>query len=108
MKVRVFVPRAPAHPADPAGRPGFSGTDHYFPLLPHVGHILRFDDEGGGEYSVARVGFVQAEDGFIGAIWLESLAGTPVYHADPVAEGEPQGEYRDLNHDVPPDTMTTY
>lgn len=103
MKVRVFVPRA----TDPADGSTFSGTDYNFPVLPSIGHVLRFTDDD-GDFTVASVGFVQDDEAFLAAVWLEAGAGQ---YMDPNEEGEPGDRYRDLdvlNSDMPPDSMPDY
>jgi hypothetical protein len=104
MKVRVFVPRA----LDPADGPTVSGTDHNFPMMPNVGHIVHFTDERASEFMVARVGFTQDGEAFLAAVWLEQAASIPVLYSDPIAEKAETEPYRDLNYDVPPESMTGY
>lgn len=104
MKVRVFIPRPP----DATDGPTFSGTDHNFPVLPSVGHALRFNDGRAGDFTVVGVGFVQDGAAFLAAVWLEANAKNPTYHWEPPDAGEPPDRFRDLNYDVPPDSMTGY
>lgn len=104
MKVRVFVPCAP----DPVGRPVFSGSDHMFPMLPSVGHVLHFREGRGGDFTVVRAGFVQDDEVFVAAIWLEANGSSSAYNSRVAYDAEPQEGHRDLNHDVPPASMTTY
>lgn len=103
MKVRVFVPDASAV----AGEPSFRGKDHHFPLLPSAGHVLHFQD-GSGDFTVRTVGFVQVEDAFLPAVWLETTKTAAVINANEPGVQELPQAYRDLNHDVPPDIMTDY
>ena len=104
MIVRVFVPR----PHEPAEGANFSGSDHNFPVLPSIGQVLRFTDErGGDDFTVSKVGFVQNGDAFIAAVWTD---GPEIEATDPIEEvihGD-RHEYRDLNYDVPPETMEGY
>lgn len=104
MKVRVFIPCA----ADPAGAATYSAADFNFPVLPEVGHVLRFSNGKTEEYAVAEVGFVQEDAAFLAAVWLESSEREAAYRADLPEAQEPREEYRDLNADVPPETMTGY
>jgi len=104
MIVRVFVPRS----HDPNDGSVFSGGDHNFPVLPDVGHVLRFADERkGDDFTVSKVGFVQQGEAFIAAVWLEGPDAEP---PKPEEKSVPQDrdEYRDLNYDVPPESMTGY
>lgn len=102
MKVRVFVPSLTARTDDPV----YCGTDHTFPALPSVGQALRFTDHRQGDFTVVNVGYVQDGDAFIPAVWLASCDRQVVYSEQRGALEVP--EYRDLNHDVPPASMTTY
>lgn len=102
MKVRVFIPSGNAS----AGQLVFSGTDHTFPVLPSVGQALRFTDHREGDFIVMSVGYVQNADAFMPALWL-AHSGTELAYSDPT-EAVTVSEYRDLNHDVPPESMTTY
>lgn len=104
MIVRVFVPRS-----HDSGRGSvFSGSDHKFPVLPQVGHTLRFTDERKGDgFAVSKVGFVQDGEAFIAAVWLEGPDTEPPQPEEkPVPEN--RDEYRDLNYDVPLESMTGY
>ena len=102
MKVRVFVPSLGSRGEDPV----FCGSDHTFPGLPSLGQALRFTDHQRGDFTVVNVGYVQDGDAFIPAVWL-ACSETQMGYAEP--EGTSQiPEYRDLNYDVPPATMTTY
>ncbi|MBV1687747.1 hypothetical protein KRR38_08680 [Novosphingobium sp. G106] len=104
MIVRLFVPQS----REPNEGPVFSASDHNFPVLPQVGHALRFTDERKDkDFSVSRVGFVQDADAFIAAVWLEGPDTQPPKSGEkPVPQA--RNEYRDLNHDVPPESMTGY
>jgi|GEM_PF-4804159 len=102
MKVRVFV-RAASAPVD---APVYSGTDHTFPGLPSVGQSVRFTDHRAGDFTVTSVGYVQDGDGFVPALWLMPSDTRPVYYER--VDATAPAEYLDLNHDVPPDSMTTY
>jgi len=103
MKVRVFVPGA----GDAAGEPAFSGSDHHFPLLPSVGHVVHFR-HAAGDFTVQSVGFVQDEDAFLPAVWLE-LNRTQSAYVPEARNTPPQSDpSRDLNHDIPPEVMTDY
>lgn len=104
MKVRVFIPCA----ADPVGTATFSAADFNFPVLPEIGHVLRFSNGKTEEFTVAEVGFVQEDAAFLAAVWLESSDRDAAYRAAQPEPGEPRDEYRDLNADVPPETMTGY
>jgi hypothetical protein len=53
-----------------------------------------------------NVGYVQDGDAFTPAVWL-ACSETQMGYAEP-AGTSPVPEYRDLNHDVPPASMTTY
>lgn len=101
MKVRVFVPRLNGSTENPV----FSGTDHVFPGLPSIGQALRFTDHRQGDFTVVNVGYVQVGDAFLSAVWLASSDSPVVYFEE---KGAQRMEYRDLNYDVPPATMTTY
>lgn len=100
MKVRVFAPRD----FDPADASAFSGTDHVFPALPSVGHVLHFMHERAGEFTVAKVGFIQEGPIFVAAIWLDG----PQTRQPSIAEPGGQDRYRDLNYDIPPESMEGY
>jgi hypothetical protein len=104
MKVRVFVPRAP----DPDDGSTFAGTDHSFPLLPSTGHLMRLTGDRQGDFIVANVGFVQDGDYFLAAVWLEHADSKPVNAGEPVGDRPRSREYRDINFDVPPDSMMGY
>ncbi|MBC2665646.1 hypothetical protein H7F51_08925 [Novosphingobium flavum] len=106
MKVRVFVPGV----AEAADGPCYGGTDHQFPALPSLGQTLRFTDERKGDFTVIDVGFVQEGDAFVAAVWLEADAARRASYAEPVVviEAADRHSERDLNHDVPPDSMPTY
>lgn len=104
MIVRVFMPRA----VDPADGSTFRGTDHNFPVLPSIGQVLRFTDERAGDFTVAKIGFVQDGDAFLAAAWLEATDTRPAIKSDPMNEADKLDRYRDLNYDVPPDSMTGY
>lgn len=104
MKVRVFIPRI----QDSSEGPTFSGTDHNFPVLPSIGHVLRFNDGRAGDFTVVEVGFVQDDTAFLAAVWLEANAQNPTYHSDPPYTVETSDRFRDLNYDVPPESMTGY
>lgn len=106
MMVRVFVPGA----INQTDQPSFSGTDHHFPVMPSVGHVLRFTGERDDEFIVARVGFVQDGEAFLAAAWLEISGAKQAHYSDPIdAVSNPDNHrYRDLNYDVSPDTMTGY
>lgn len=102
MKVRMFVPS----PGTGADEPVFSGTDHTFPSLPSIGQAVRFTDHRQGDFTVVNVGYVQDADAFLPAVWLASNDIQIMYSEQAVP---PRAEeYRDLNHDVPPASMTTY
>lgn len=104
MMVRVFVPCTP----DPAGGPAFRGSDHIFPVLPSIGHVLRFTDERkGDDFTVAKVGFVQHGDAFMAAVWADGAETEPTAPVDQ-ADDRDRHQYRDLNYDVPPESMTGY
>jgi hypothetical protein len=100
MIVRVFVPSA----FDAAKGPIFSCTDHNFPVLPSIGHVLRFKDEREGHFTVAQVGFIQDGGAFLAAVWLQG----PFTKPSPIDGNDHQDRYRDLNYDVPPESMTAY
>lgn len=100
MKVRVFAP-CDFGPADGSA---FSGTDHVFAVLPSVGHVLQFTDERAGDFTVAKVGFVQEGAAFVAAIWLDGAKTRP----PSIAEPSEKDRYRDLNYDVPPESMEGY
>jgi hypothetical protein len=104
MKIRVFVPSE----LDPADGSTFSGTDHIFPILPSIGHVLRFTDERAGEFTVAKVGFMQDGLAFVAAVWLDGAKTNSPINSGPIDEGDDQDRYRDLNYDVPPETMEGY
>lgn len=104
MKVRVFAPRD----FDPADGSAFSGTDHVFPMLPSVGHVLRYTDERAGEFTVAKVGFVQECPAFVAAIWLDGPKTKPPSIAEQIDEPGEGDRYRDLNYDVLPESMEGY
>lgn len=104
MMVRVFMPRE----TDPTDGATFSGTDYRFPGLPSIGQLLRLTDTRAGDFTVSKVGFVQDGDAFVAAIWLEGAAPKPVPRSDPTDENDDQYRYRDLNYDVPPESMTGY
>lgn len=67
MIVRVFVPKD----LDLADGSTFDGTDHEFPVLPHVGHSIRFTDERQDHFKVERVGFIQEGYVFVPAVWCK-------------------------------------
>lgn len=103
MKVRVFVPDAAAQP----GPVSYTGKDHLFPILPSPGHVLHFENEP-RDFAVRTVGFVQSEDAFVPAVWLEAGPTASVSVPDDPAAPDRAEPYRDLNHDVPPEIMTDY
>lgn len=104
MIVRVFVPRS----HDAQDGTVFSGSDHNFPVIPNIGHVLRFTDERNDEeFTVAKAGFVQRGDAFIAAVWLEG-PGTELAEPERKRGSQDREEYRDLNYDVPPESMTGY
>lgn len=102
MKVRVFAPCD----FDPADKATVGGTDHIFPMLPSVGHVLRFTDQRTGEFTVAKVGFVQEGLAFVAAVWLDGADTRSPINSDPIDEAA--GQHRDLNYDIPPETMEGY
>mgnify|MGYP001172878217 CR=1 FL=1 len=102
MKVRMFVPS----PSSSADEPVFCGTDHTFPSLPSIGQAVRFTDHRRGDFTVVTVGYVQDADAFLPAVWLTSNDIQMIYSEQAVPPRVQ--EYRDLNHDVPPASMTTY
>ena len=105
MIVRVFVPCT----FDPAEGLAFSQSDHNFPVLPSIGQVLRFTDEReGDDFTVAKVGFVQVGDAFIAAVWVEGVETKPVERIDEADDQEERYQYRDLNYDVAPESMTGY
>ncbi|MBV1692375.1 hypothetical protein KRR38_33185 [Novosphingobium sp. G106] len=104
MIVRVFVPRS----LDSSDGSLFSGSDHNFPVLPKVGDVLCFTDGSqGGDYTVSKAGFIRDGEAFIAAVWLEGPATEPAEPAQKTVDRD-RGEYRDLNYDVPPESMTGY
>jgi len=104
MKVRVFVPRE----LDPVKGTTFTGTDHIFPILPSVGHVLRFTDEAAGEFTVAKVGFMQDDRAFVAAVWLDGPVTKASIASDHIDDGDEQNRTGDLNEDVPPESMEGY
>jgi len=102
MKVRVFVPSLTTRADDAV----YCGTDHTFPGLPSIGQALRFTDHRQGDFTVASVGYVQDGDAFLPAVWLASC---DIQMAHSQQCGTPQvSDHPDLNHDVPPASMTAY
>lgn len=67
MRVRVFVPK----PLDIADGSDHAGTDHEFPQLPEVGHLIRFTDVRSEDYRVRKGGFIQDSGSFLPCIWVE-------------------------------------
>jgi hypothetical protein len=104
MIVRVFVPCT----FDAEEGASLNGSDHVFPMMPSVGHVLRFTNERAGEFTVAKVGFVQDGHAFVAAVWLEGRATESPIGSDRIDEGDDPDGYRDLNRDVPPETMEGY
>ena len=102
MKIRMFVPGSSSN----ADEPVFCGSDHIFPSLPAIGQAIRFTDHRQGDFDVVSIGYVQDGDGFLPAVWL-ARRDIQMTYSDPVVSAQVQ-EYRDLNHDVPPASMTTY
>jgi len=102
MKVWVFVPSVNGSADDPV----YCGSGHTFPGLPSVGQALRFTDHRQGDFTIANVGYVQDGDAFIPAVWLARGDTQMVYSEEAGALQAP--EFRDLNYDVPPATMTAY
>jgi len=104
MKVRVFVPRE----FGPANGSSFRGTDFNFPMLPSVGHVLHLTDEHAGEFTVVKVGFIQEGPSFVAAVWLQGAETKSRIKSDLADERDDQDRYRDLNYDVPPESMEGY
>jgi len=102
MKVRVFVPSIENASPEQA----FHGADYTFPAIPAVGQTLRFTDERAADFTVASIGYVQDADAFIPAVWLSPDVGQSGYSDQTAAANG--AEYLDLNHDVPPESMTSY
>jgi hypothetical protein len=102
MKVRVFVPTRPS----PAHETIFGGSDHIFPTIPAVGEALRFTDHRQSDFTVMRVGYVQQGDVFLPAIWL-AFDGMQLEYCEQTNASQ-TAEYLDLNHDVPPESMSAY
>lgn len=63
MRVRIFLPM------DDALEP-FAFGEFHFDTMPQVGQVLRLADFEDAEYPVERVGFIQEDEHFVGAVWL--------------------------------------
>ncbi len=63
MKVFVFLPGDGLLEPFPYGQFDFD-------VMPQAGQFLQFTELEGADYPVERVGYIQDENAFIGAIWL--------------------------------------